>query len=333
MKYLNYINPTQYRFYYTTLSLRHKDYYNKLLYAFLGFKESVVLHMNETELQHLEQIYTFIKLDVPELFYLKNRITYLCLNGKVTIYPEYIFDEQTCINILTSMRDEAETIKTAVVNMNTEEEKIRTIHDRLVEVNWSNPEAKYAHEAPGAILYGVAVCEGIAKAFKFYSDEIGLQCIIVTGRVLNISTEEGHAWNMCKIDGHFYHIDATFDGKLGEQVIRYDYYLLSDKEISFDRLVDNDIILPKCADTWNYYEKMSLSPVTPQGLADLVDKHLPIQKHLVVQLPPFEISEEDYIKMIFRVIFKQCHLFENEGMQINISSNYARRIFEIFICS
>ena len=47
-------------------------------------------------------------------------------------------------------------------------EKERAIHDYIVKsVVYKDVEAPYSHEAPGALLYGIGVCEGISKAFKY----------------------------------------------------------------------------------------------------------------------------------------------------------------------
>ena len=44
-----------------------------------------------------------------------------------------------------------------------------------------------------------------------------------------------HAWNVIKIGGQYYHLDATFDNTLSkDDTIRYDYVNLSDKQIARD---------------------------------------------------------------------------------------------------
>ena len=48
-----------------------------------------------------------------------------------------------------------------------------------------------------------------------------------------------HTWNIVKIGGTYYHLDATFDNTLGKhsfgaKEIRYDYFNLDDKNIFRD---------------------------------------------------------------------------------------------------
>lgn len=58
-----------------------------------------------------------------------------------------------------------------------------------------------------------------------------------------LQTEKGikyrHTWNIVRINGQYYHLDATFDNTLGKNEddsvsIRYDYFNLDDKNIFRD---------------------------------------------------------------------------------------------------
>ena len=96
--------------------------------------------------------------------------------------------------------------------------------------------AHYSHEILGPLGQGVSVCEGIAKAVKALCDALGLWCIVV---ISENNPDKGiryrHAWNIVRIGGQYYHLDATFDNSLGgDGVIRYDYFNLDDKKIFRD---------------------------------------------------------------------------------------------------
>ena len=52
----------------------------------------------------------------------------------------------------------------------------------------------------------LAICDGYSEVFKIFMSELDIECIYVASEVMN------HAWNMVKMDdGHWYHIDVTFD--------------------------------------------------------------------------------------------------------------------------
>ena len=68
-----------------------------------------------------------------------------------------------------------------------------------------------------------------------------------------------HTWNIVKIGGTYYHLDATFDNTLGKhsfgaKEIRYDYFNLDDKNIFRDH---EPLIAPApaCTDGDHFYYK------------------------------------------------------------------------------
>lgn len=63
-------------------------------------------------------------------------------------------------------------------------------------------------------MYGIGVCEGISKAFKYLCDKVGIKSGIVIG---NVKGEvAAHAWNQICIEGAWYNIDVTFDMNLSK---------------------------------------------------------------------------------------------------------------------
>ena len=65
-----------------------------------------------------------------------------------------------------------------------------------------------------------------------------------------------HAWNVVRIDGTYYHLDATFDNTLSkDDTIRYDYVNLADKQIFRDH---EPVIwkVPACTDNDHFYYRV-----------------------------------------------------------------------------
>ena len=92
----------------------------------------------------------------------------------------------------------------------------------------------------GRLGHGVGVCEGIAKSVKVLCDALGVWCIIaICGNNPEKGIKYRHTWNIVRINGQYYHLDATFDNTLGKNEdgstsIRYDYFNLDDKNIFRD---------------------------------------------------------------------------------------------------
>lgn len=60
----------------------------------------------------------------------------------------------------------------------------------------------------GALLEGRASSMGAALAYKVLCDEMGIECIVVRGRLGTLGTQD-HYWNIISIDGDYYHVDVS----------------------------------------------------------------------------------------------------------------------------
>ena len=132
--------------------------------------------------------------------------------------PEYLFDKGKLRDHQRAM--EARTAKLVRPAQGLSEvEKERYIHDFICRnVRYDKLKKPYSHEIIGPLGQGVGVCEGIAKTVKHLCDALGVWCMVA---VSEAAPERGiryrHAWNIIRVNGTFYHLDATFDCTLGER--------------------------------------------------------------------------------------------------------------------
>lgn len=61
----------------------------------------------------------------------------------------------------------------------------------------------------GGLINHTAICLGFATTFQLLMDMAGIECITVVGAAF--SSREDHAWNMVRLDGEWYCVDATWD--------------------------------------------------------------------------------------------------------------------------
>lgn len=66
----------------------------------------------------------------------------------------------------------------------------------------------------GGLVDHGAVCLGYSTTFQLLADLAGLECITVVGAAS--SSEMEHAWNMVRLDGSWYCLDATWDANARE---------------------------------------------------------------------------------------------------------------------
>jgi transglutaminase-like putative cysteine protease len=121
------------------------------------------------------------------------------------------------------------------VSMN-DHQKEKAIHDYIVtRITYDTTLKNY--NAYEALKYGLTVCNGYAQLAYKMLKESGIETKIVVGT----GNGENHAWNLVKLDNIWYHLDCTWDDPIPDVKgrILYNYFNLSDKEISKDHVFEN----------------------------------------------------------------------------------------------
>lgn len=147
-------------------------------------------------------------------------------------------------------------------------------------------EDRLAHTAYGAIVSGMAVCDGYASAFQLLCNYAGIEAATVLGRVdprdgiggtVDMGDQDNHAWNFVRMeDGAAYYCDPTWDDNgdvylndkgqmveapfsaqgmrdLGAPVL-HRYFNLNYEEISRNHIANSTFVYPQdTAATYGYY--------------------------------------------------------------------------------
>ena len=242
-------------YYYEQLNKDQQKAYYAMKEGLLKLQDSFMVPMLSQK--ELSDIYFLIRMDCPEIFYsVTFSYRYYADSTAVEMIPKYLFSKDKIKEHRQAMESRVKKLARQTANID-EKEKELFIHDFIVQnVKYDKLKKEYSHEIIGALGNGVAVCEGIAKAVKILCDEMGIWCIIALSEA---NPEKGikyrHAWNVIRIGGQYYHLDATFDNTLSkDDTVRYDYVNLSDKQIFRDH---EPVIwkVPKCLDNDHFYYK------------------------------------------------------------------------------
>ena len=326
----DFLPEKQYRYHYSTMSGKQREAYDTLLEGYLNQAEEITIRVDS--LDEAWSIRRALCYDVPEIFYIKaQKGRYNRLFSFATIYPEYRFDTETCIGILSRMEEETRRLADRMKGY-TDWEKVKELHDHIVRtVTYKDADAPYSHESPGALLYGIAVCEGISKTFKYMADRTGLTCMAVVGDasekgVLDPNAER-HAWNIVYVDACPYHIDATFDNSLSakESTIRYDYFLLSDEQIRKDHAFEGT---PPCTVRYEYYQNNGHFAENKSRLLDLVQAELRPGKPLVVKTPDFLEESGTVAEKLLDTVAEESDVDCGFPPTFLLSYNGSRMIFQ-----
>lgn len=140
-------------------------------------------------------------------------------------------------------------------------ETVRAVHDYLVNnIKYDTTlKADHSHDMYGALINGTSVCEGYAESFLYIMRLCGIECLMVNGTLSN----QSHVWNMIKLEDEWYHIDVTSDDPIlssGEQVLRFEYFNITENEIRITHtIVGNITDIPKATSSkYNFFKYYGL---------------------------------------------------------------------------
>lgn len=126
-------------------------------------------------------------------------------------------------------------------------EKVKAAHDYIVStMSYGNSEGNHVWLYNDLIL-GKGVCQDYAEAYGMLLARMGFHAEYVSGD--DPIGGEGHAWNIVKLDGKYYHVDCTWDDP--QDNLRYNYFLKSDKTLRALRVYTWDTsVHPACPDDY-----------------------------------------------------------------------------------
>lgn len=246
-----------YQYYYTLLDTAQKEYYDQICSAVSSEQASVTLSGITQE--EADPIFVSVQYDHPEYFWLESAYSYRSGDG----YVEFIFK----YNCEGAEREEKEkTIKKQADEIiagapwgGDEYGKIKYVFETIVD------RTNYELNAPdNQNIYSVfgnwtSVCAGYARASKYLFDQLGIECIYVTGD----ASGEAHAWNIVKCDDQYYCYDATWGDPIYQEGIgvemdttSYEYLCCPSSMLYRTHTPDPKFALPECTDSSLEYYRL-----------------------------------------------------------------------------
>ena len=108
---------------------------------------------------------------------------------------------------------------------------------------------------------GVAVCDGISKAFVAMANVEGIPCVQVSGKETRNPNGVGHAWNKIYLDGSWYIVDATSGGVIingTDEIYSLAYFLITEAEME-KRYTGVDYTGIKCEKEYNPFKDYKIT--------------------------------------------------------------------------
>jgi hypothetical protein len=255
-KFSELIDSDASRYAYGTLSDADKELYEKILYGICAFADRIDIEENGITIEELRNIYTCIRNDYPEIFWVYNKSEVYCSGNTVTDFiPYYLYsedDSKLMAENLIKVRDNFVTS----LDGQTDYDKIMYIFNYIVDYTEydsdsynlysegeDSDELELSCNIYGTLMKQKALCEGYSKTLQFLLNAVDIDCIYITGK----AEGEGHAWNYVWLDNSYYAIDITWCDPQGDKPLKsYSYCLIDDTELKTNHVDDVPYELPAC---------------------------------------------------------------------------------------
>lgn len=265
-----------------------------------------------SETEELTQLVDDILCEAPDLWCERAHVRRTQLGGiggkggitlARTLVPTYPEGAAEATDLRRRMRMRAAEALAACAAPSDHGRALR-LHDWLATRVTYQAGAPYEHDAPGALVDGAAVCDGIAKAYKYLCDAAGIPCAVMRG----LGADQGgpHAWNVVYTAGRWTHVDVTADlprkeaadearnrapsqasGAPTGLIPSRAFFGLSDAEILASSIPDPDVPYPGCPRGLGFFASFGLLARSESELVPILERELARgATHFEVELAP-----------------------------------------------
>lgn len=246
---------------YSMLDESEKTMYLEILSTLQNMQPSRKLSSKKPEI--IEKVFTCVMNDHPELFYVNGyKFTKYTVNqeiSEIVFQPNYIMEYEQAEQYRHRIQTYASECQAGIPKNATDYEIIKYIYDYIISNTEYDCMASNNQNICSVFIGHRSVCQGYAKSLQYLLQQNGIWCTIVTGTANN----ESHAWNIVRLKGEYFHVDATwgdssymyqYGSNLKNSTINYDYFLVPDYSIRYTHRINNVVPLPECnSNNENYY--------------------------------------------------------------------------------
>lgn len=155
---------------------------------------------------------------------------YSRLDAKIKVHQTYLTNpaQEEIVN-----EKVASILSTADTESMSDFQKVKFVNDYIVKnTEYSTNTTASPHSAYAVIQENKGVCQGYALLALKMLQALGVETKYVVGEVYT----GGHAWNLVKVDGEWYHLDTTWNDPTPDRknIVRYEYFLVNDDKLKLD---------------------------------------------------------------------------------------------------
>ena len=256
-----------------TLSDEEKELYQHIIARIESLESSMIF--DEVTNDAFKNAYYAVLYDHPEYFWTGRNYSYTVRTlgdlQKLSVQPSLLFeDSETIRQARKALEDAANMIAAGAEQQDGIYEKVKYVHDYIIDhtaydtdalesiSNGEDESVMAATTAYGCLVQHKAVCSGYASAFQLVLQKLGIECGRVNG--LRNSESGAHQWNFLRLDDDYYYTDVTWDDPLkpdGTQTRTYEFFLISEDDLAYTHVKNNDLPCPECRGTQYDFYRMN----------------------------------------------------------------------------
>lgn len=251
-------------YYFKQLNEEEQRVYRELLKGIRAREKDFYLTLSQDD--SIDRCYHAVLKDHLEIFWVHNhekiyKTTYSD-SDYCTFTPGYIYTESEISEIQNAMEAGFQEVSSLIPADASDYEKVRIVYTYVID-NTQYQASDDDQSIAGVFWKKEAVCAGYAGAVQYLLERIGVPCIYVDGSTQG--STEGHAWNIVKLDGEYYYVDATngdqpdfLNGNAAQleehKTIIYDYLCPFPEEYEKKYIRSEELTVPDCtAKDMNFY--------------------------------------------------------------------------------
>ena len=251
-------------YYFKQLNEEEQRVYRELLKGIRAREKDFYLTLSQDD--SIDRCYHAVLKDHPEIFWVHNhekiyKTTYSD-SDYCTFTPGYIYTESEISEIQNAMEAGFQEVSSLIPADASDYEKVRIVYTYVID-NTQYQASDDDQSIAGVFWKKESVCAGYAGAVQYLLERIGVPCIYVDGSTQG--STEGHAWNIVKLDGEYYYVDATngdqpdfLNGNAAQleehKTIIYDYLCPFPEEYEKKYIRSEELTVPDCtAKDMNFY--------------------------------------------------------------------------------
>lgn len=223
-------------------------------------KQENDIKLSTTDTEAIDHVFDCIFMDHPEFFWVDGyTLTQYKLNRvvkSVAFSGNYIMTKEDRLLYQTKIDDVVYECLNGLPQDASEYEKVKYVYEYVINSTDYNLQAENNQNIISVFLNRQSVCQGYAYAVHYLLNHLDIPCTTVTGTVNNGNP---HSWNLVKVYGKYYYVDATWGdcGYITENTeesslysgigdINYDFLLITTEMLNRTHTISSAVPMPEC---------------------------------------------------------------------------------------